>query len=233
VLLGRQLHFFGGLDAPADAGNDRPDHWVLNLDGGTGWTSAAPLPNPRDHIGYAGFKGKAYAIGGEKAQNGPFALAEVDAYDPATDTWARLSDMPVPTAHTNNATFVLNGRIVMVGGSAADGALYNNVLAYDPSTDSWGALPSLPTPLSGTTAQQINGEIIAAGGSTSPSIIDTTLRAASDRGGKRRRSPCRRYARCSPGCCATRRRARGGSRRRSRACCGGRRRRGSTSGTPR
>src|SRR5262249_20334178 len=62
VLLGRQLHFFGGLDSTLQ---DRGDHWVLDLDGGSAWSAAAPLPNPRNHLGYAELNGLAYAIGGQ------------------------------------------------------------------------------------------------------------------------------------------------------------------------
>src|SRR5262249_41900049 len=81
VRLGRQLHFFGGLDPTL---HDRSEHWVLDLDGGTNWTSAAPLPNPRNHLGYTDLNGKAYAIGGQHLlDEGSGNQTEVDAYEPA------------------------------------------------------------------------------------------------------------------------------------------------------
>ncbi|MFP6596427.1 MAG: kelch repeat-containing protein, partial [Candidatus Hydrogenedentota bacterium] len=49
ALVGRKLHYIGGLKADRDT--DSPDHWVLDLDdwaeGSAQWANAAPMPVPR------------------------------------------------------------------------------------------------------------------------------------------------------------------------------------------
>jgi N-acetylneuraminic acid mutarotase len=162
VRLGRQLHYFGGLDATFQ---DRGDHWVLNLDGGTAWVSAAPMPNPRNHLGYTDLGGLAYAIGGQHAlDEGAGNQAEVDAYDPSTDTWTAVAPLPIPRGHVHTSTFVLGSRIVIVGGETNGGRDLADVTEYDPTADNWVALTPLPETRQAASAQQIAGQIIVAGG---------------------------------------------------------------------
>jgi N-acetylneuraminic acid mutarotase len=175
VRLDRQLHFFGGLDATL---HDRADHWVLDLDGGTGWTSAAPLPNPRNHLGYIDLNGLAYAIGGQhQLDEAAGNQAEVDAYDPSTDTWTAVAPLPVPRGHAHTSTFVLNGQIVIAGGETNGPRILADVTAYNPDTDSWTALPPLPMPLQATDAQTIAGQLIVTGGQPGNGPIASTWTA--------------------------------------------------------
>jgi N-acetylneuraminic acid mutarotase len=174
VRLGRQLHFFGGLDANA---TDRGDHWVLNLDGGTSWTSAAALPNPRNHLGCADLGGLAYAIGGQHGfDEAAGNQAEVDAYDPATDTWTTAAPLPSPRGHVHTSTFDLNGGIIIVGGETNGPSVLADVTEYDQHTNTWVALPPLPQARQAAVAQEVGGRIVVAGGQLggSPSSITST-----------------------------------------------------------
>jgi N-acetylneuraminic acid mutarotase len=176
VNLDGQLHFFGGLDATL---HDRADHWVLDLSSGTGWTSAAPLPNPRNHLGYTGLNGLAYAIGGEHGLDEAGGnQAEVDAYDPGTDTWTAMASLPLPRGHVHTATFVLNGQIVIAGGETNGPRILADVTAYNPDTDSWTALPPLPTPLQATDVQTIGGRLVVTGGQPGSGPVASTWTAS-------------------------------------------------------
>jgi N-acetylneuraminic acid mutarotase len=175
VRLDRQLHFFGGVDSTL---HDRGEHWVLNLDGGTSWTTAAPLPNPRNHLGYTAFNGLAYAIGGQhQLDEAGGNQAEVDAYDPATDTWATAAPLPVPRGHVHTSTFVFNDRIVIAGGETNGPRILADVTEYDADTNTWVALPPLPMPLQATDVQPIEDKIIATGGQPGGGPVATTWTA--------------------------------------------------------
>ncbi len=160
VLIGRELHFFGGLET--DGKTDSSDHWVLNLDNvSAGWSSRAAMPDPRNHIGYAGLNGKIYAIGGQHALDEKTGLdATVNVYDPATDQWSSVAPLPQVRSHLHNSTFVSGGKIYCVGGTDAGDLSSDQILQYDPSLNQWAVVGHLPAPRSATVAQLVNGELI-------------------------------------------------------------------------
>ena len=166
VRVGRTLHFFGGTDARL--ARDFGDHWVLDLDAapgtaGASWRPLAPLPTPRNHVGYATVGGKVYCIGGqllgdEKAGN----VSDVHAYDPATNRWTAVARLPFPLSHTHTSTVVLGGRIVTVGGKTNDPYFpktIGDVLSYDPASKTWVALPPLPDVRQAAVAQLIGDRL--------------------------------------------------------------------------
>ena len=57
------------------------------------WYSAAPLPRPRSHHGSVVLDGKIYLIGGAYRYSAHQEVfpAEVDVYDPATDSWTQVA----------------------------------------------------------------------------------------------------------------------------------------------
>lgn len=170
VIVGRSLHVFGGTYRPdrSRLGEDKPDHYVLNLDIGTSWTTAAPLPNPRNHVGTAALNGKIYAIGGQHGiDEARSNQQQVDVYDPASDTWTRAANLPVPRGHTSASTFVHQNRIFVIGGTVnggSNGLPSADVLAYDPATNRWNTLPSIPEARKSPVAGPIGNQIIVATG---------------------------------------------------------------------
>lgn len=163
-MIGRTLYYFGGKNETRTGEEDV--HFALNIDDPTAnWVAKANLPVGRDHISGAAVGGYLYAIGGEI---GPDEAAsnqsEVDRYDPATDTWTRVADLPAPRSHTNAATFVLNGKIWCVGGEIAHNAPANTVWSYDPAVNKWSRHTNLPNPRRAMVALPVNGKIVATGG---------------------------------------------------------------------
>ncbi|GAA5530063.1 kelch repeat-containing protein [Herpetosiphon gulosus] len=147
--LGREIHFFGG----AHRRNlhleewDSNKHFVLNLDTQV-WRTAAPMPNARNHLGAATLNGYVYAIGGQYlAAESTAAQVEVNRYDPNTDTWMRVADLPKGRGHITSSVFEVDGRIMVVGGSV-NGGDYGlasaDVMLYDPNDDVWMKLTSIP-----------------------------------------------------------------------------------------
>lgn len=153
-VLGQTLHFFGGTNIKRT--QDKGDHWVLSLNGGKKWTPAAPLPNPRTHMGDAVIGGKIYAIGGQQGHDQKLvAQASVHRWDPATNTWTKVKSLPQARSHISGATLVLDGRIIVVGGEIAHNKSVSDVTMYDPLSNSWTAL----TPLLAARYSGIAGEI--------------------------------------------------------------------------
>jgi N-acetylneuraminic acid mutarotase len=85
----------------------------------------------------------------------------LEAYNPATDTWASKASMP--TARIVAAADAINGLVYVVGGASAIPALPTNE-AYDTTTDSWSAKAPMPTGRHGLVSGAINGVLYAVGG---------------------------------------------------------------------
>ena len=182
ALIGRNIHFFGGATRTAwtKDDSDQPDHYVLNVDTG-GWSSVAPLPNPRNHLGGVALNGKVYALGGQHdALEASTNQTQVDVYDPATNTWSRAADLPAGRGHISASTIVLNGRILVVGGTVNggdNGLASADVLLYDPQANIWLKLPSLPqyrkTPVADVVGDTI---VVSTGGGYSQTTTTWTAR---------------------------------------------------------
>ncbi|WMT57069.1 Kelch repeat-containing protein [Truepera radiovictrix] len=163
--LDGRLHYFGGSNLART--QDTPEHFVLDLAGGAqSWTEAAPLPNPRNHMGSAVLGGRIYAVAGQHDHDHNLVTQnDVHAYDPETDTWETLAPLPKAVSHISNSTFAMGGRIIVVGGEIAHLKPITDVFAYDPETDTWTSLTDLPHALQSAVADEINGEIFLTGGS--------------------------------------------------------------------
>jgi N-acetylneuraminic acid mutarotase len=130
------------------------------------WTTKAPMPTPRSHLGVGEVNGILYAVGGFKARPDPSIdpfVATVEAYDPLTDTWMIKTFMPTPRADLGVG--VANGILYAVGGNNLDNfSGMATVEAYDPSTDTWTSKTSMPTARYGLGVVVINGLLYAVGG---------------------------------------------------------------------
>lgn len=73
---------------------------------------AAPLPEPRTEVAGAAWQGRVVVAGGLRADGTTSARA--DWWDPATDTWSALPDLPVPLHHT--ALVSTGDRLWLIGG---------------------------------------------------------------------------------------------------------------------
>ena len=160
AIVGRKIHIIGGN--PADRVTNIGDHFVLDLDSlGAGWTSAKATPDPKDHASAITLNGKIYVFGGEYGHDKlGDTQKSVHVYDPATDNWTRLADMPFRSGHAEASTFVLNGYIVFAGGQTTGQVATNRVAAYNPANNIWTELRALPNYLQGTIVQRFGNKII-------------------------------------------------------------------------
>lgn len=167
ALVGRRLYYFGGL---IDRDIDSADHWVLDLeatDGVAKWSNAAPMPAPRNQFATVVRQSKIYAIGGQfqhDSRNGKPALDQkrVDIYDPETDSWSSGPELPIPHSHSENSTFLHEGRIFVIGGRSVD-RVEKAIWVLSPA-GMWSRFGTLPVPLIGPAARIFDGRLVVAGG---------------------------------------------------------------------
>lgn len=164
--LDGKLHYFGGTNKARTL--DVGDHYVLDVAAGaTAWTTAAPMPNPRHHLGSAVLDGKVYAVGGQHRHDGNLVTqASVHAYDPGSNTWTEVQSLPGGRGHISNATFALDGRIIAVVGELAHGRYTNQVVAYDPGANSWTQLTQFPVARSSGVGGPLDHGFLYSGGGT-------------------------------------------------------------------
>jgi N-acetylneuraminic acid mutarotase len=128
------------------------------------WTKKADIPVPRERMGTGVVNGKIYAIGGYAVGGGlgEVTVATVWEYDPATDTWAKKSDMP--TTRALAAANVVNGKIYVIGGVISNvWPAFSTVEEYDPVTDTWTKKTDMPA-LRSTSTSVVDEKIYAFGG---------------------------------------------------------------------
>jgi N-acetylneuraminic acid mutarotase len=121
------------------------------------WVRRAAMPFARSETPATVLDGKIYVAGGFGAG------ARADRYDPDTDEWQRLADLPVETNHPG--IVVREGRVILAGGYAMDGAsAYSGMWAYDPDADSWEAIGELPGAMGAFGLATVDGDLYLVGG---------------------------------------------------------------------
>lgn len=111
------------------------------------WSTAAPLPNPRNFTVATASPTKLYCVGGLQ-DDAPAFTPWVDEYDPASNAWSRLPAMPTGRiAHgaevINNYLYVISGFTETPGQQwiPADPSCYRINLA---TKTTWERIPDLP-----------------------------------------------------------------------------------------
>lgn len=163
--LGGMIYLVGGLDAEAVAMGlvERYDPAADT------WTTVAPLAVPRSRLAVAVLNGRLYAVGGlEGAERVRCADSRViEAYDPATNTWMRLPDMP--TARHALAAVGHKGRLYALGGYTIQGSgQTTTVESFDPVPGVWSAAPSMRSARGFFAAFSLGDDLLAIGNLKAP-----------------------------------------------------------------
>ena len=135
------------------------------------WHVISELPTQRKGFATAVVEGKIYLIGGTPFQNrrGPYGLSTVEVYDPKTNSWERVADMPTP--RTSAEAVVINGTIYVCGGyngidnRAVNLKFLDIVEAYDPQKDTWTRKQGMSVARIGFGMGVVAGKIYSIGGS--------------------------------------------------------------------
>ena len=133
--------------------------WAYDIASGVWRTDLAPMPTEREHLTAVAANGKLIAIGGRKTQQS----GAVEEYDPATNTWRSLPDLPTPRG--GSAAGLIGNVIHVAGGENL------NAMSTDPqhealnlSTMTWSSAPDLPTKRHGLASAVVDGRWYVIGG---------------------------------------------------------------------
>jgi len=154
LVQARRLHGVAAFPSPLPAANGKPaddrlyafggncddPHWHTNTAEfydpvSNEWTAVAPMP----------------ASGGAAAATVfPFVFVFLHGkyvlrYDPATDEYLRLSDLPLPDWHCFDVVTVPNTTHILVHGGVTNGRWCKQMFKYDAATDVWTSMPSMRT----------------------------------------------------------------------------------------
>ena len=154
------VYLFGGQTDPNTAYVDT----VYALDTKEGaqavWTQKAIMPTKRSAGAAIVYEGKVYIAGGRPPRGHDFA-----AYDPKTDTWEKLPDLPSQRNHI--AMELIGGKIHVFGGRLGGGFQSDKTAAhevFDPKTRSWSVAAPMLKPRSGINSAQAYGCVHVWGG---------------------------------------------------------------------
>src|SRR5262249_5827540 len=129
----------------------------------------APLPVGLNHLGMTALDGKVYVTGGYADVNFNIDQNATYAYDPTTNTWIRVADMPAPRAA--HAMVAVDGKLYGIGGV---GPRADEPWSYDPTTDKWDTSPAaMPTPREHLTTVGFGELLYGIGGRTGGTNLGT------------------------------------------------------------
>ena len=153
----------GGASQQQPAGMTRVD--AYNIETKT-WTRLAPLPAPRLRHGATTINGKIYVAGGlgPPVINGDLQPTKtLFVYDPATNTWARKADLPVPTYVSLQANVLGRLYVYALGNDFTP----DYFMAYSPRADKWVLrLPLPPSRHFGGVMAALDGKLYLTNGLT-------------------------------------------------------------------
>lgn len=122
AAINGRIHFVGGRQGEGLSPLMTTAHEVFDPQSGS-WTTAAPMLRARSGMNGVMARGCFHVWGGE----GPAGMfPDHDYYDPRTDQWIRLRDMPIPVHGVYGSAFV-DGLIWASGGGTQIGGSFGNL----------------------------------------------------------------------------------------------------------
>jgi N-acetylneuraminic acid mutarotase len=152
-----KIYCFGGRNVSKDYSISTNFNEVYDTETDS-WETKTPMPTARSGLQASEVDGKIYLIGGRiesESSSTAEKSAQVEIYDPATDTWAAGS--PIPTAVAGYASAVLDGKIYVISGVASGSTRTNLTQIYDPKTDEWSLGAAIPMSVSSAAAGSTKG----------------------------------------------------------------------------
>ena len=170
AAIGDDVYVAGGFNN----GTASSRAFVLTV-GASSWTELPALNVARGAAALVNVDGALYLMGGNV---GTTQIADVERFDPATQTWSVITQLPNPRNHL--AGYVDDGHACAAGGREPETS--GAIDCLDPATLTWSS-DVLPTPTSGAAAAVLRGSLLVAGGEPSGETSITARRAAARRRG--------------------------------------------------
>lgn len=159
ALVGSDIFYIGGttpVSTSSTVGETIANVSRYSITNNT-WASVASMPHACNHCNVGVVDGLIYVLGGMNvtAAGGPSfwnATGASAVYDPSTDVWTTLPDVPAGRAVGSAATMVVGGTIYLPGGllntnlttdEEGTTAMFS---AYNTQTAEWSILEDVPAP---------------------------------------------------------------------------------------
>lgn len=140
----------------------------------------APLPQALNHIGLTAYRGDLYVVGGYGELTDANTRSTFYRYDPDSNRWSRLPDLPAPRAA--GGVGILGNRLIYAGG-ARNSVAKSDVFAYDFGAGRWSRLPSMHTRREHVGEAVAGGRLYVLGGRAPASLaVDTAERFDPEKG---------------------------------------------------
>lgn len=169
--LDNKIYIFGNRDSS----NQNPQKKVFRYDPVTdNWDTLPGMIHEHTLGDAVSLDNKIYLLGGA-VESGVIYYSvhgKSEMFDPETNSWTELKDMPFPVA--NHTSIVHNNKILVFGGDSAYFQYINSVYGskliqeYDPLTDSWRLMEGMPFYRSGHAAQKLGDLVFIIGGVDRP-----------------------------------------------------------------
>ena len=160
------VHLVGGWSFSRTNNVSIASHTVFDLGSGTYLPGPfAELGTARNHAYSGVIDGELYVTGGRAPGhegNDGNNVASTEVYDPGTDSWSPLEDLPTP--RSGGASAVLDGKLYVLGGQLPGNTVYKTVSRFDPATGHWETLADMPIELTGHRAVAVGNAIYVLGG---------------------------------------------------------------------
>ena len=149
AAIGGKIYVVGGATEDPATGNAIPVANLQIFDTATlTWdTTKPPLPMALMQCAVTSLNGKLYAFGGLQSTgtNSYAAVTNAYVFDPATNLWTSLANLPTATAYAAVAP-TGSGKIWVMGGfsSSSTTSQQRLVQEYDPSTNLWNTASQPP-----------------------------------------------------------------------------------------
>jgi len=172
ATIGGKVYLAGGATGIEPVENGHPmviaSDRLTRFDPRTGlYEELAPLPKALNHIGLAAYRGDLYVLSGYGRRLDANTSKRFYRYDPQTDRWSRMPDMPAPRAAA--AVGVIGDRLLVAGG-AVNSVAQDDAFAFDFGTRRWSRLPEMPSRREHVGGAVAGGKLYVLGGRTPDSF---------------------------------------------------------------
>ncbi|NWL89547.1 hypothetical protein DMN77_18525 [Paenibacillus sp. 79R4] len=171
VTVNGKIYVFGGASDSNQAFKGKKQKNTYEYDPSTNiWVKKTDMPTARAGLSAVVYNNKVYVIGGYLDVGTTLQRTnKVEVYDPSTDTWTEVANMPTARSWASAVTF--NDKIYVFGGgkNANSNGTQNTALAtvecYDPNTNEWTTKKDMPFTGNGAVAAVVQNKVYIFGGS--------------------------------------------------------------------
>ncbi|NDI36498.1 kelch repeat-containing protein [Chengkuizengella sediminis] len=166
VVLNNQIYAIGGHDGTNYSSSVEVYDYISDR-----WNQLASMNYARTFFQTEIIDGKIYVIGGygldTNRGSGYYPLANVEVYDPETNTWTELESMEATRSYFS--TEVIDGKIYAIGGrgdqaGGTENLPLSSVEVYNPETNTWTNVANMERERRYFKTEVMNGKIYAISG---------------------------------------------------------------------